>query len=253
MIAAIVGVAFEAVCVGAPTGLVGTITVEIYDPTDGSQIIAPHTAGITEPKPGTYRTAMTAVTVGSYMIRWQLPSGGAAAEEELLVTQFMEPIPDTGDFVKPTVEDIGALLRARTQNDDDDEIGTFDDTTRPTGEEVDRIINMATSVVLSRTGSLNTPPMICDTAADLRTNAQTAVSMLASMLVELTYFPEQVASNRSAYEDYRDLWTSMMTSLIDAAKECRAGEIVPETSENPGPSWSFPIDGGGLIGWQTQW
>jgi hypothetical protein len=168
-----------------------------------------------------------------------------------------DPI-DPDKFYPPTVDEVGALLRARTQDSDDDEIGTFDDTTRPTGEEVENIIKQATSIVLGRTGSMDTPPMSCDLAPDLRTNAQTAICMLAVMLVELSYFPEQVRSDRSAFEYYRDLWNDTMTALIDAAAECRGGEVVPDnTGENGksqyGPSWAFPVDGGGLVGWQTQW
>ena len=161
--------------------------------------------------------------------------------------------PDPNVFINPTVDDVGAILRARTQDVEDDEVGTFTDTTRPTAEEVERIIGMARGVVLTRTGSLDSPPMVCDTAPDLRTNASTAVAMLAAMLVELTYFPEQVNSDRSAYEEYKELWNTVMEGLVGAAGECRGGEIVPEEGKNPGPSWSFPIDGGGMVGWQTKW
>jgi hypothetical protein len=78
--------------------------------------------------------------------------------------------------------------------------------------------------------------------------------MLAVMLVELSYFPEQVKADRSAYEDYRDLWNELMGALIDAAAECRGGEVIPDDNKfNPGPVWSFPIDAGGLVGWDTQW
>jgi hypothetical protein len=170
-----------------------------------------------------------------------------------------DPI-DPDKFYPPTVDEVGALLRARTQNDDDDEIGTFDDTTRPTGEEVELIIAQATSIVLGRTGSVDSPPMTCDMAPDIRTNAQTCVTMLAVILIELSYFPEQVRSDRSAYEDYRSLWNDQMRFLIDAAAECRGGEILPDQGGQGqgegyryGPSYAFPVDAGGLVGWQTDW
>lgn len=163
--------------------------------------------------------------------------------------------PDPDTFYPPTVDDVGALLRARTQDSHDDELGTFTDDTRPTAEEVQIIIAQATSIVLGRTGKMDSPPMTCDTAPDLRTNAQTAITMLAVMLVELSYFPEQVRSDRSAFEDYRSLWNDTMTALIDAAAECRGGEVIPDDggSYNPGPSWAFPVDGGGMVGWETRW
>jgi len=166
-----------------------------------------------------------------------------------------DPI-DPDKFYPPTVDEVGALLRARTQDEDDDEVGTFTDTTRPTDEEVTIIIGQATSIVLGRTGSLDSPPMNCELAPNLRTNAQTAVCMLAAMLIELSYFPEQVRSDRSAFENYRDLWNTMMNGLIDSAQECRIGEVVPDPIPEgfrPGPSYAFPVDAGGLVGWQTEW
>lgn len=162
---------------------------------------------------------------------------------------------DPNVFVPPTVDDVAALLRARTQDNHDDEIGTFNDDTRPTGDEVQKIIDQACSVVLTRVGSMDTPPMDCPTAPSLRTNAASNAAMLAVMLVELSYFPEQVRSDRSAFEEYRDLWNTLMDSLVDAAAECRGGEVVPDDGggSSAGPSWSFPVDAGGLVGWQTKW
>jgi hypothetical protein len=164
--------------------------------------------------------------------------------------------PDPNVFVPPTVDDVGALLRARTQDDHDDEIGTFTADTRPTDVQVQKIIDQAVSVVFTRTGAMDTPPLDCPTAPSLRTNAASCASMLAVMLVELSYFPEQVRSDRSAFEDYRDLWNTLMDSLVDAAAECRGGEVVPDEKGEgyrPGPSWGFPVDAGGLVGWNTQW
>jgi hypothetical protein len=74
---------FEAIATNAPAGLVGTITVGVYDPSDASVILAPTTAGITEPAPGTYRAVLTVSQAGSFMLRWA--HDGQTAEEELNV------------------------------------------------------------------------------------------------------------------------------------------------------------------------
>lgn len=156
----------------------------------------------------------------------------------------------------PELEDVGALLRARTQDSHDDEIGTFNDETRPTDEEAQRIIEQAGSIVYSRIGSVEEEVLTCSGAEDIRTQAKYMVSLLAAMLIELSYFPEQVKSDRSAYEHYRELWNEQMTSLTDAAAECRSGEITPDVPGEGGvgnPSWAFPVDAGGLVGWQTRW
>jgi hypothetical protein len=152
----------------------------------------------------------------------------------------------------PTVEDIGAILRARTQDIHDDEIGTFNDETRPTAVDVERLILIASGNVYGRTGDMS--GLECEDADTLRETAKGNVAILAAMLVELSFFPEQVQSNRSAFEFYRDMWNDQMTSLIDAVAECRTGEVTPDDGGQPGnASWGFPVDMGGMVGWQTRW
>ena len=157
----------------------------------------------------------------------------------------------------PTVDEVAALLRARTQDSHDDEIGTFNDDTRPTGTEVEAIIRQAATVVYGRVGSVDVSVLICETAQDIIDGAKYHVSLLAAMLVELSYFPEQVKSDRSAFEHYRDLWDETMGSLVEAARECRGGEVTPDEEggggAQAGPYWDFPRDVGGLVGWQTKW
>lgn len=107
------GATFEALLTGSTPGLLGVLTVELYDPTDGTSIIAPDTVGITEPRPGTYRVALEAPAIaGSYLIRWD--AGADVAEEEVEVTTA--PPPDAPDpIVGPllaTVDQLKAYLRA---------------------------------------------------------------------------------------------------------------------------------------------
>jgi hypothetical protein len=158
----------------------------------------------------------------------------------------------------PTVDDVGGILRARTQDSSDDEIGTFNDETRPTQEQVERLIVQAGTTVYSATGSLD--ELTCSLADNIQTSAKYWVSLLTAMLVELSYFPEQVRSDRSAYAFYKELWddeTTGFRSLLDAVSECKAGEVEPDTPGDAGsfiadPSWSFPVDLGGMVGWQTK-
>ena len=160
----------------------------------------------------------------------------------------------------PTVQDVGDILRARTQDSDDDEVGTFTDDTRPTEGEVERMIVRAGSVVYSATGRLD--DLACEGSGGIQEAAKHWVSLLASMLIELSYSPEQVRSDRSAYAFYKEMWddeTTGFTSLMDAVAECKAGEIEPDvpgadaSTAVPDPSWSFPVDAGGMVGWGTKW
>lgn len=166
------------------------------------------------------------------------------------MTQPPSPIWDL-----PTVDDIGAMLRARTQDNDDQELGTFTADTRPTDEEVERLIGQAATVVYNSTGDLS--GLTCANADMIREGAKYLISVLACCLVELSYFPEQVRSNRSAFQEYYDIFTNETTGmpqLVQAVDECRGGEVEPGGGDSAGrASWDFPIDLGGLVGWQTKW
>jgi hypothetical protein len=157
----------------------------------------------------------------------------------------------------PTVADVGAILRARTQDNDDDELGQFTADTRPTDVEVELLIQQAGTVVYGATGSLEV--LQCSMQDQVRNQAKFWISFLTAMLVELSYFPEQVRSDRSAYQQYRDLWDDDIAgfkSLIDAVAECKGGELEPDIPGDgatvPDPSWAFPEDLGGMVGWQTR-
>jgi len=162
-----------------------------------------------------------------------------------------------------TPEDVAALLRARTQDNTDVEVGSWTTDTRPTLEEVERLLAMAQSLVLGETGPLTDDTLPCPSAEDVKVQAATCVALLAAMLVELSYFPEQVQSTRSAYEQYRDLFwgpdmkSGLIAALREAVAECQGGGVEPggggEDATVPPASWAFPKDEGGLVGWQTRW
>lgn len=162
-------------------------------------------------------------------------------------------------FQLPTVDDVAAIIRARTQDSHDDELGTFTDDTRPTKTEVERLIIQASTVVVGATGRLD--DLQCYMADAIREQARYWISLMAAMLVELSYFPEQVRSDRSAFIYYKQLWDDDVfgfKGLIDAVAECKGGEVEPDVPGEGGavvgdPSWAFPVDVGGMVGWQTQW
>lgn len=162
------------------------------------------------------------------------------------------PVPDP---TLPTVDDLGSLLRARTQDDNDEEIGTFTDETRPTSAQVERLIQQASAVVYGATGDMSDETLVCPGANGLRESAKYNISLLAACLIELSYFPEQVRSDRSAFQGFYDILTGDMgmKALIDAVAECRDGGIEPDGSGPGYASWAFPTDLGGLVGWQTRW
>jgi len=151
---------------------------------------------------------------------------------------------DAGTWV-PAVADVGALLRARTKDSNGNELGTFTASTRPTGDEAALLIQQAADDILAATGVL-----IPDAVAGV---ARSMAVYRAAMLIELSYWPEQVAANKSPYAAYKALYDQGMPILIKAAQEAAAGEDYGAEDVARFPSYSFPQDTGGMVGWSSRW
>lgn len=134
----------------------------------------------------------------------------------------------------PLVSDIGALLRARTKNVLGVEVGTFTEDTRPTFEEVQRLIEQAAGDV--------TALVDYDIPLETYRQASGVIALGAAMLVELSYFPEQVAANKSAYEKYKELYDEYLERLLAAVEREAAEEVGGETPMIGGgyPAYAFP-------------
>lgn len=115
---------------------------------------------------------------------------------------------------KPTVAEVAALIRARTKIPGGGEAGTFNDVTRPTQTEVEAIIEQAVDHVA---GAIGGEP--CN--AQLKQSATAAASMLAAVIIETSYWPEQAEARGSAAARLEKLFDSRMKSLTSAvAEEC---------------------------------
>lgn len=161
----------------------------------------------------------------------------------------------TSDYT-PTVADVGALVRARTRNDQGQELGTFDPTTRPTDTEAASLIqdavNEAYPVLGENIPDDPTPGPGGDPNA-LRTAAKRIVALRAAALVELSYFPEQVGRGVSPYQQYMDSFEKGLSRLQTAIAEVEAGDVPGEDAGSTLPSYDFPVDAGGMVGWGSVW
>jgi hypothetical protein len=164
----------------------------------------------------------------------------------------------TNGVTEPTVDDVAALLRARTQDNNDQEVGTFNDDTRPTGDEAQRMIDVSAGLIFGAVGDLS--DLDCGDADLVRNSAQNLWILLAAMLIELSYFPEQVRDNRSPYDQFKELFDVLVPYVTAAVQACQSGDEIP--TPLPGDSgalspadaaWSFMQDRGGLVGWMTRW
>lgn len=124
-----------------------------------------------------------------------------------------DPVPAVADpAFRPTLNDVGALLRARTKTTaaregayaQGEEIGTFNTDTRPSGTQVEALISQAVKAVAGRVGDV---PVVHEGTA------QHLAAVYAAMLVESSYFPEQIENGQSPYERFRDLWRDEIEQL----------------------------------------
>ena len=101
--------------------------------------------------------------------------------------------------------DVAAWLRARTQDSEGREIGLFTEDTRPSVGQVDVALKQARTLVAGKMGSA--PPDPCGALYE------TVVALQAACIIEKSYFPEQVVSGRSAYEQLAEELTAAMDAL----------------------------------------
>lgn len=129
-----------------------------------------------------------------------------------------------------SVDAVGTLLRARTRNTQGVEVGTFDEDTRPTEDQVLSLINTAVEDLASVVGT--------ELGESLWSRAATVTTYKVAMLVELSYFPEQVSRGNSPYEQLRDLYTESLKNFLKAAAAEAPGQAPGDVEA---PCYAFPL------------
>jgi hypothetical protein len=180
------------------------------------------------PEARTLTTAKAQIATGFYRVVW-LDKESAETQPTTPVQMLVE------GGTRPAVADVAALIRARTKVAGGREVGTFTNSTRPTGDQVDTLIEFALDDVL---GKVATP----EAGSVYEARVRGAVALYAAVLVETSYFPEQVgAAGKSASDTLMKLYESRIRALI---AEGETGEPQGEgTTDAPAdPYWSFPAD-----------
>jgi hypothetical protein len=108
---------------------------------------------------------------------------------------------------RPTLADLGGIMRARTRNGSGDELGTFTEDTRPTAEEAEGLIDRALGLVSPRLGD------VPESATNL---APSIVALRAAMFVETSYYPEETSGEGNAYASYREQYRDALADYDDA-------------------------------------
>lgn len=158
----------------------------------------------------------------------------------------------------PSVQDVANYITSRTKDTSGNEVGTFSADTRPNEDQVADKISIAVNDVWSEIGDL--PAVVNGDEQTTRLNnaAKNITAIRAAMLVELSYFADQVSTQRSVYPQLREMYSGNpgapggLARLVSAVEEYNSDASVGAGNDVM-PSFSFPTDCGGMIGWGTRW
>lgn len=133
----------------------------------------------------------------------------------------------------PGLEQVGALLRARTRNTLGVEVGTFTSDTRPTDEQAQALIDQACEDLTSYLGA--------DVPVCAQNTGKGVAAIGAACLIELSYFPEQINSGLSSYIQLKELYDQRLPQFVALARHCGGTpDDGLDPSAPPRPVSSYP-------------
>lgn len=136
----------------------------------------------------------------------------AAANESSPTEPIQNDDPLSDGFPVPSVDDVADLMRARTKNVVGEE-GTFTAGTRPTADDVRRLIEFVAGEVQGHVGSAL--PGI------LHLQARQCTMLGTAAMIELSYFPEQQnqgGADRTAAAAWREMYETALGRLASSRK-----------------------------------
>jgi hypothetical protein len=173
-------------------------TVTTY--TTANSVIVQETVGV-------YRADIALNQAGVWAYQWT--TTGPEQVQGGHITVRPAPLDSPTPPWRPTVQEVAVLLRART-NSAGVEVGTFNDSTRPTGNQVEELITMAVEDVAGRI-DVPIPARYVDRARRLAT-------LQAATLVEASYFPNELETDSSAFRQYQAMFLTGIEALRRALR-----------------------------------
>lgn len=138
-------------------------------------------------------------------------------------------MPNNSDSYRPTIAQVGSILRARTKDKFGTELGTFNEDTRPTGQQVEDLIDLALGDTAAALGQ-SVPSVLWQPATML-------VAINTANLIQASYWPEQVESDNAVFEFWTDWYTNGLKRLAMAVSDELDGGSEGEDSTATFPVW----------------
>jgi hypothetical protein len=180
-----------------------------------------------QPEARSFTTDNATLDVGWYQITFQDVHG------EQTISDPVQNVAPTQELWYPALSDVGLEILSRTKDSFGNELGTFTANTRPTETQVLALIRKAALDVADVVGDV-IPTALEDDAANV-------VAKRAAMMIERTYFSDQVNTGRSVYPQLKEEYTSSLMTLqrqitLIGEGETRVGDAGPSLA----PSYHFP-------------
>lgn len=188
----------------------------------------------TSPQPRNFSTTNGTVVEGWYQIVFTDPYGGVSNP-----TLAWQNTSDESSELKPSVRELGAFMRGRTvaAGSGGRELGTFNAETRPTGTEAQVEIDRARDMVLMELGE--------EIPTRLYSQARWVVTIYAAMLVELSFYRNEINKDQSAFAQYQQLYKGAVQALTGAIDN--STPAAPKSG-----AWSIPVMNEQQAMWQAR-
>lgn len=178
------------------------------------------------PKGRSFTVTTATVVDGWYRIRFVDAVGNS------INVQPIQNLPPDPVAYMPSLAEVGEIALGRTRDNLGNALGTFNANTQPTDTQVLRLIKSAADDVRKHIGT-----MIPD---DLIDDARRVVAVRTAMLIELTSYGSEVATDRSPYSELRTLYKELLPDLIESVEVEEAGGKATDQVVGNFPSFGFP-------------
>lgn len=211
------GTPWTTATVGEGATAVGTFT------TIATTTLSPVDGDPSQPQSRNLTVTTATLTNGFYVLTFSDAIGNTSQPSSAI-----QNVETAFDGIAPTVAELGAFMRARTvaANTGGTELGTFTAATRPTAEEAELALEQAVDMVLMAVGS-EIPVRLYD-------QTRQVVKLYAAMLVEVTFYRNEVNKDQSAFEQYQTLYGQALIALTSALSDTGPASPAPAF-------WSVPV------------
>jgi hypothetical protein len=209
-----------------------SLTITTVTPAGVSTTSASFGAPIVTDSAGSYHALIPVSESGTYRYEWAVTNPDDVQGGTLVV--YPGPL-DTGRLAvgdyTPSSADVAALMFSRVAGEYST-TADFTTTTRPTLQQVQGMITLAAGHVGPLVGwNLN---------YRFHSAARFMVTLYTALLLEPGYWMEQQQPDKSAWEQWKQLYDDGMPTLLLAIKEYGAGEEVGPDDDRLKPIWAFP-------------